>query len=71
MYVLDTGYCGTAHRRCCVGDVVALLPSLHPLVLRRWKKDGEYRIVTPTYCEGAIKGEMGSLAAEMEEIILV
>lgn len=70
VYVLDTGYCGVALRVCSVGDVVALLPSLNPLVLRRWKNDGEYRIVTPTYCEGAMNGEMSLVAGELEEVIL-
>jgi hypothetical protein len=56
---------------CGVGDVVALLPSINPLVLRSWKKDGEYRVITPAYCEGAMNGQMNPTADQMDEIILV
>jgi hypothetical protein len=71
VYVLDSGYCGVAHRECGVGDVVTLLPSINPLVLRSWKKNGEYRVITPAYCEGAMNGQMNPTADQMDEIILV
>ncbi|GAB1314478.1 hypothetical protein MFIFM68171_04688 [Madurella fahalii] len=71
VFCLDSGYYGTTHHLCQVGDEVSLLGSLNPLVLRRQKEARQFRIVTPAYCEGAMNGDVQSRAEELEEIILV
>ncbi|KAK4246042.1 heterokaryon incompatibility protein-domain-containing protein [Corynascus novoguineensis] len=75
IYVLDTGYCGVAGSGCVVGDAIALLPSLHPLVLRARPSSSsagaEYRVVTPAYCEGVINGKLSTRLGELEETVLV
>ncbi|KAI0180955.1 heterokaryon incompatibility protein-domain-containing protein [Hypoxylon sp. FL1284] len=73
VFVLDTGYVGTAHRSCGVGDLVALLSSLNPLVLRprEGNRPREFRIVTPAYCEGAMSGDLSLEPEELEEFVLV
>ncbi|KAK4157040.1 heterokaryon incompatibility protein 6, OR allele [Chaetomidium leptoderma] len=71
IFVLDTGYYGTAHHVCRVGDAVAVLHPVNPLILRPQETEQEYRIVTPAYCYGAMNGEMGCPVEEQEKIILV
>ncbi|KAI5855095.1 heterokaryon incompatibility protein-domain-containing protein [Durotheca rogersii] len=69
--ILDTGYYGTAHHLCQVGDEIAVLASLNPLVLRPQTAQREFRIVTPAYCDGGMNGELDLPTEELEEIILV
>ncbi|KAL7626510.1 hypothetical protein AAE478_003282 [Parahypoxylon ruwenzoriense] len=71
IFTLDTGYYGTAHHRCQVGDDVVLLASLNPLVLRSQAESREFRIIAPAYCEGAMNDDMNPHNEELEEIILV
>ncbi|KAI1804248.1 heterokaryon incompatibility protein-domain-containing protein [Daldinia bambusicola] len=69
-FTLDTGYCGTAHQSCQTGDVIALLKSLNPLVLRPQSKSNEFRIVAPAYCEGVMNGATSPDTNELEMILV-
>jgi hypothetical protein len=70
VFLLDTGFLGTAFHTCREGDELALLAGLnHPVILRR-QHSNEFRIVAPAYCHGVMDGEVWS-ERKMEEIILI
>jgi hypothetical protein len=71
VFVLDTGYYGTARRLCQVGDEVSRLPSLNPLVLRPQTTAGEFKIITTAYCDGAMNDDMELPVEELKEVVLV
>jgi hypothetical protein len=71
-FVTERGYMGIGPASVSEGDEVVLFSGLKtPFLIRRAQAQGTFRLITPTYIEGIMAGELWNETERLDQFMLV